>query len=457
MHFSKNNIVVELDKKDEWNYVLFNSLIGNVDFLNREYYDYIRYLQKPGDKKELDPAKNEALFKRGYLFENEKQEEEKTKQFISFYLKTINEKRQNIYMIIPGNSCRVGCSYCRYRRLLDGSCLDRDQLGKIMDFIVNNDKETGAKQAPVLVFYGGESLPDNEPGFNLIKKVLEDYSENFARIGFHTFGFNLERYSDLLLRADAEKLFFTFILKENEDLTRDDVILSTAVESSLDLLRMQGMQAFLSIKITRQSVNKIPGYINDLIAKGLVLSPNCKLQVKPTFEKSCTLFNPCSVNYDLYETIFKIYAEYPQLEFADFCGWGVLEILQYLLKMRERFPPRTDFCSANRDLVIFDPVGNIFTCYHAVRDQKLAVGNINHTRAVDETKLNPWRGRSVERIEECSGCPARYLCSGGCAFEALTKKGSILKPDCQPYEELLKWAFESLHEDFLDSERYAPV
>jgi uncharacterized protein len=457
MHFSENNILVELEKEDEWSYVLFNPLIGNVDFLSREYYDYIQNLQKPGSKKEMDPKKNEELLKRGYLLENKAQEKERREQFIDYYLKTGNEKKQNIYLVIPQNSCRMGCSYCRYQKFLDGAYLAEDELKKIMDFILDNEKNSNKEKKPKLIFYSGECLPDNEQGFNIVKYVLENYVENFDRIGFHTFGFNIKRYNDLIVNADPKKLLFVFNLIENEDLINETPLLSSENESCLDLLRMYGIQIFLNLKIVQDNVRKIPDYINQFIEKGFLFSENCSLRVKPTFKSTCTLFNPCSIRYDLYQKIFKIYQEYPQLESVTFDGQGVLNVIQNVLKLRKRFSPRTHFCSANWNLLIFAPGGDIFTCYHALQDQTLSVGNINNANVIDQTKLDLWRGRNVEYIEECNECSAKYLCSGGCAYEALAKKGSLFKPDCQPYKELLKWAFESMHEDFLDSERYTPV
>lgn len=446
-----------MNNNDQWKYVLLNPLSGNVNFLNKEFYHYI---QGRGTKK-ADPTKDDRLRGRGYLYQDKREEEIKKKQVFDDLYKSIEKNKRNNYVIVPQNTCSMGCSYCQYQNKLDGRILSETDLGKIIDFIVNFDKKNHIEQKPILKFYGNEALPNNDEGFNLIKKVLEDYTDHFIHISFNTFSFNLERYKELIQNSDMKKLSFMFRLQENEDTRKGKMegkeILSGANETSLDWLRLHGIHTVLRIKITQENLEKIPGYVNYLIGKGIVYSSNCLFQFNPTFKKKCTLFNTCSVNYELYKKIFEIYKEHPQLESADFSGHGALEILIYLLKSRGRFAPKIYFCNANWNLLIFTPEGNIFPCYHTIQNPNLALGNINDAKGIDMTKLNQWRRKSVEALEECVKCPAKYLCGGGCSFEALTKKGSILKSNCQPYKDLIKWTFESLHEDFLESERYKQI
>lgn len=457
MYLSENNIIVQLDAKSEWNYLLFNSLMGNVDFLNREYYDYIRSLEEAGNGAEGDPAKNELFLKRGYMFENKKEEEEKARQFIEHYLKNLEEKKQNIYSIMLQNSCGLGCSYCPYRDLLDDSIMTEETFEKTMEFILRHNRESGGERKPVLMISGGEGLPGNEPGFKMVKKILEEHLEDFEQVDFHTFGFDLERYKGLIQNVDAGKMFFTFHLRENEDSAPDGPVLTPEDEACLDFLRASGMRVFFNVKITGDNIGYMSRYVNYFIKKGILFSDNCKVRFRPTHKGNCTLFSPCTVRFDLYEKLFRTYEEYPQMEPVDFSAPGILEVLLYLLKLRKRFSPRVHFCGANWNLLIFNSRGDVFSCFHAVRDRELSVGNIYDDGVLRREKLDLWRNRSVESIEECGGCPAKYICRGGCAFEALTDTGSLNKPSCQPYEKLLKWSFESLHEDFLDSERYAPV
>jgi uncharacterized protein len=133
------------------------------------------------------------------------------------------------------------------------------------------------------------------------------------------------------------------------------------------------------------------------------------------------------------------------------------KVIQFLLKMRERFSISTIFCEANLSLFVVDASGHIHACYHGLQNPALAVGNIHRSPFIDEKKLALWRDRDVRNIEACSGCPAKFVCSGGCTYEALTQKGSHNQSSCQPYLKLLRWAFDSLHEDFLESERLSEL
>lgn len=455
MYLSKHNIIVPLDTGSRWQYVLLNSLVGNVNYLDEDFHSYIRDLKGAGMTTAGNAGKNEQLQSRGYMFASENGEKEKEESIIKDINKTMNEKKRNSYRIIPQNTCSAGCSYCKYQDQLDGSIMSSTTLKKIMDFILDFDKSTGAKEKPILTFYGNESLPDSSHGFSLIRQVLENHQDDLGFFCFQTNGFNLKRYKPLLLNADFKKLVFIFSLLENEERTGDEDLYSADFEASLDWLRSRGIRTVLVIKITEDNVAEIPAYVNRFIKKGLAFSKNCQFQFSPTFKRECTLFNPCSVNYALYEKIFEIYRDNPQLEFAKFSGRGAVTILRYILKSRERFSPNTFFCEANWNFLVFDSLGRIYPCSHAVRHPKWSVGNINNGAEIFENAgLQEWRGRKVSAVAECNECPAKYLCGGGCSFEALVKKGSLYRANCQPYRDLIKWSFENFHEDFMESAKY---
>lgn len=458
MYLSKNNIIIELDKDTQLKYVLLNSRFGNVNLLDDDYYNYIQGLQKTGRHIKEEPEKIDRLKQRGYLYQDENEEIARAKEMMDNLYKLQADSNRHIYKIIPQSSCSMGCSYCKFQDMTDKRMMSEEDLEKIMDYIINLEKQAGLKKQPALFFYGCEGLPDNEQGFAVVKKVLENYIGHFCKIIFFTFGFNLQRYKDLIAAVDHKKLSFVFYLLQNEDSRAGDhEVLSRENELCIDWLRISGIPTGLFIKITEDNVDKMPNYVNYFIEKGHLLSSNCSIQFKPVHKHDCMLFNPCAINYGLYEKIFKIYGEYPQMESAKLHGNGIINILLQLIKSRGRFAPAVNFCQASSNLLVFDAAGDIFACHHAVNYPQLAVGNISNEEIIDESKLGEWRSRNTGTIEECIHCPGRYLCGGGCAFEALVKKNSISKPVCQPYQNLIKWAFESLHDDFLESPRYNQV
>jgi uncharacterized protein len=448
--------MIELNMDDQWKYVVLNPLAGNVNFLNEDFYGYLKDFQVLGMSRTADPAKDERLVGRGYVYRESGEEEEKTRQIIDDKNKTDRENLQNCYTIVPINGCSAGCSNCRHQNKLNGSMLSEADVEKTMDFIQNAETDAASDKKPILTIYGGDTMPDNDRGFALFKKIMA-YEEQFAHIRIFTNGFNLQRYKKLLQDRDDEKLSFVFLIQATEAVKYGHEILSHPDELCIDWLRGCGISIGLIIKIFEDHVDKMPDYVNYLIGNGFLLSDNCALSFRSSFIDQCPLFEPCSIDYGLYEKIFRIYRDYPQLEPANFSGYGVLKVLQVLLKVRGKFAPQTYFCGANRNLSIFEPSGDVYTCYHALGNPELAVGNINNETIIDESKLDRWRKRSVDNIMECQGCPAKYLCGGGCAYEALAAKDSLLKPNCQPYESLIKWAFESLHEDFMESARYNQV
>jgi uncharacterized protein len=57
---------------------------------------------------------------------------------------------------------------------------------------------------------------------------------------------------------------------------------------------------------------------------------------------------------------------------------------------------------------------------------------------LNEELIEEWEERDVLSIQECTNCPVRLACGGGCAAVAKNRTGSIQTPDCRPIEGLLE-------------------
>lgn len=451
MKTSRNNILIPLDKDSEWRYVLYNALSGHVTFLNEDYNAALARLENSTDY-EPDLAIREDLHSRGFIFHDEVEEAKLEQTYLNAAIDSIKTRTPNLYAIVTGFDCPGSCPACAH---MSGSRprMDIQTLDRVLAAIQELEAEAPNKIKPVLLLIGGETLPDDEAGSSFIDHLLDNYGDTFRLLIFSTMGFNTERYSRFQTSGISSKVVFLFNVAA---LDQGERLLPQATMESVETIRRTGALVRLNLKITPQTVHLVPKVVNELIGTGFAFSNNCSFRLMPMSEANCVVYQPCAINYDVLNDVFGLYREYPQMEFAGLAGRGVADRLQTLLKRRERLGHRIHYCEANSSLYIFGSEGAIFTCYHAVQHPEMAVGSVDRRPLVDSALREPWL-RTVLEIAGCESCQAKFLCSGGCAYQSLLETGITLSPACQPYARTMKSAFEALYMDFLDSERYSPA
>jgi uncharacterized protein len=76
---------------------------------------------------------------------------------------------------------------------------------------------------------------------------------------------------------------------------------------------------------------------------------------------------------------------------------------------------------------VVDVSGGVYPCIYLVGIEKYFLGNIAEAGCPDPEVLDRMeRILHVDNIEECRGCPWRYLCGGGCPVGRLTVEGNPL-------------------------------
>ncbi len=113
-------------------------------------------------------------------------------------------------------------------------------------------------------------------------------------------------------------------------------------------------------------------------------------------------------------------------------------------------------CGAGKDRFSFTATGDIYPCDNFVGMNKYLIGNIYS----DDQQKGGYNFFSinVDTSEKCRRCWAKYLCSGDCYFNAMTRTGSLSNQDeymCKFYRALCETALRlvsSLEE--IDRDRY---
>ncbi|OED34630.1 hypothetical protein AB832_07090 [Flavobacteriaceae bacterium (ex Bugula neritina AB1)] len=84
-------------------------------------------------------------------------------------------------------------------------------------------------------------------------------------------------------------------------------------------------------------------------------------------------------------------------------------------------------CGAGKSGVYVDTNGKLYPCAHFIGKSGWDIGDIYN--GFDEKKRDEYRDLHVDKREPCKSCWAKYLCGGGCYYQAVLANGSISSPD----------------------------
>ncbi|QDZ61607.1 SPASM domain-containing protein [Elizabethkingia meningoseptica] len=67
------------------------------------------------------------------------------------------------------------------------------------------------------------------------------------------------------------------------------------------------------------------------------------------------------------------------------------------------------FCSAQTGELIFDPYGDLYSCWETVGIDKYKVGTYRDQLKLNENELENWYGRNISTTPACSKCKYAFF------------------------------------------------
>jgi len=153
------------------------------------------------------------------------------------------------------------------------------------------------------------------------------------------------------------------------------------------------------------------------------------------------------------------------LELKDSCNSSIFsyenfatDILNRCLVSKDYPFKRVSYCSAQSGLLIFDPLGDVYSCWDEVGQAPNRIG----TYDAQGIKFNKevvlfWLSRFPGSIEECSVCPYALIHTSGCAMHARQASGTMFSPACESFQEyfpdILSNAYQNIEDLIMDKKR----
>ncbi|MFC5665339.1 radical SAM protein [Kitasatospora misakiensis] len=84
-------------------------------------------------------------------------------------------------------------------------------------------------------------------------------------------------------------------------------------------------------------------------------------------------------------------------------------------------------CGAGKSGTYLDTNGNLYPCAHFIGKSGWHIGHAS--TGVEDSERSRYLDLVVDQRDGCSTCPSRYVCGGGCYYQAVLANGDITRPD----------------------------
>jgi uncharacterized protein len=463
MRSSSYNILVKVDKQNEV-YAILNSYTRAFDIINNDVHTF---LKGKGNSGSISRNTLDKLVKRGYLTPLSKLEEVKLAK--NLLDKTHSEsqfKSYNFHFIISYD-CNLRCVYCYEDDLLNSNtCLSKEtityqNIDKAFEVIKAMHEEE--RSSKVISLYGGEPfLAENYDVLLHITKRAKEINHTFK---VTSNGYDLDKYFDFL--KDNKIFSFQITIDGVEDIhnlkkphyKNNDSF--NKISRNVDYLLKLGAPVRLRINIDSQTIGRINELMNyfetcgwynysNFSAYWALLRAEVASKDLQQRAKTCETCNSNQKNSFNQLSLLKHYYEEKdkgKIDKAIKCqDFGIYETLKTMILGNVDFPYRSSFCGSQNGNIIFDPFGDLYSCWDVVGQHKHKIGQYIPDFQIYPEAYDKWFNKKVGDYN-CVKCKYSPFCGGGCIIKTLRENGKIELGNCNDYPKLFNFLLGRIYDE----------
>jgi uncharacterized protein len=392
------------------------------------------------------------LCSQGYLTELSREQEEAFFARLATRLHERALRQPPTYIFMPTYDCNLRCSYC-YQDHMRTDCNLRHLLqtmqlpmvdrifSALPDIEALHGVAPGSRHRRNIGLFGGEPLlAANRP-------VVEHILARAAGLGnvdvwAVTNGTELGAYRGLLGPAGIALLQITLDgpprQHDGRRIYADGSGSYERIAAGIDLALAEGAGVSVRINVDRDNLDDLPAVARELVSRGWSAHPGFSVYTSPVRGgNGKTGSGSILSTWDLDRELARLCEEHPETAVLSRPDEGLRARARRIFDADGEILPslRPSFCSAHDRMYIFDPFGDVYSCWERTGEAKIRTGRILPGGGVElsQEQLAVWQGRTVASNPVCRRCRYALHCGGGCAVLALGSNGSYNSNYCDGF------------------------
>lgn len=405
-----------------------------------------------------------ALKRRGYLTELTPEQEEGLLARIVKRIHGVRRAAAGNYLFMPTYQCNLRCSYCfqdhirtdpefsHLLRTMTPATVDR--IFGAIEQIESRADAQGTDVSRRIGFYGGEPfLEANRP---IVQYIMERGKE----IGTDSFwavsnGTQLDLYEDLLGPDGIDTIQITLdgppAEHDKRRIHADGGGSYEQIAANIERCLEWGVRIAIRVNVDRTNIHALPGLARDVKARGWGGHGHFIVYTAPIVPTPGIGREETFSSWDLDCALDQLRAEYPEMVLISRPDDGLEARVRKLFdgESTAMESMKSSFCSAHTDMFIFDPFGDIYTCWELTGDSRVRIGRVDDEGVLQLNGLATlkWRSRTPASNPTCRKCRYALHCGGGCAVLAEGQKGKFFTNYCDAFGDRFRHSVAQAYSD----------
>jgi len=453
MVFSKNNIIIELTKREKT--ILWNPLVGAMISVNPQ-------IGKIFEKRSLTDLKNlstttiDEFLKSGLLYRNAEEEDTRIIEMYHLFNEVMSEKAMS-FVLVPTYSCNFKCPYCFEKdEIKNNNSIISDQVIDKAFTAMNILKNEKLFAEKALALFGGEPLIDMPGMKEKIEKILDRARIlNFKHIKIVTNGSTIQKYLDLLRKYDVDTIQITIDgpknIHDKRRFFKDGKGSFDLIMDNIKSLLESNFGVHLRINLDLNNLEHLPGLIEIFSKENFFSYENLHIAPAVVGElgQGRNYSGFTSISYILEKLLLYFEKDRSMKGNLSLAAWPGAKYIQYVVDNKRPYIPIFSHCDSNFHTYALDLYGDIYTCPDIIGRKEYSVGNFLPELSLKSEELRKWRNRTIFNLKDCSKCSYATICGGGCTLEAINKFNSPTHNFCtkSELEKILELLFDFYYDE----------